>query len=129
MENNKKTKSKKYEPTQTSNKPKSFRVDSARFARSTKTTNQIQKIPSNPNFEPTQNSKKPRSFQVDSTCFARTAKTTNQIQKICYFVPCRVLFLYNVILTFVILQLYFFFFLLVILQACVILAWYRDKYV
>ena len=45
------TKSKKYEQAQTSNKLKSFRVGSAHFARSAKTTNQIKKIQTNLNFE------------------------------------------------------------------------------
>ena len=60
---------------------KSPQVGSARFAHSAKTTNQIQKIWTNPNFEQTQNSNKPKSFRVGSARFARSAKNNKPSPK------------------------------------------------
>ena len=60
-----------YEQTRNLNKPKSFRVGSARFARSANTTNKIQKIRTNLNFEQTQNSNNPENREPSESRLLR----------------------------------------------------------
>ena len=63
-----------YEQFQNLNKPKSFRVGSARLE---KITNKMQKMQSNPNYEQTQNLKKKRKI-ADRLSSVRSAKTTGE---------------------------------------------------